>query len=115
MGNPPLLMESLAGLAHVLLAQGQVTPALAAVEEILAYLDTGGRLGGTEYGLRNELICYQVLQANADTRAPGVLGAAYARLQEQAGRIPDEATRRSYLEHVPWHREIVAVQSQHEQ
>jgi len=109
LGNPQLLLESLAGLARVLLAQGQSAPALAPTEEILSYLGSGRSLDGTEYGLRNELTCYQVLRASADPRAPGVLRAAYARLQEQAGRIPDEKTRRSFLENVPWHREIVAA------
>jgi hypothetical protein len=34
---------------------------------------------------------------------------AHARLQEQAAKIADEAMRRSFLQNVPYHREIVAV------
>jgi hypothetical protein len=30
-------------------------------------------------------------------------------MQERAARMPDPATRRMYLENVPYHREIVAV------
>jgi len=53
------------------------------------------------------LTCYRVLHANADARAQDVLGTAYAILQERAANIKDEGMCRSYLENVPYHREIV--------
>ncbi|MCP4527659.1 MAG: tetratricopeptide repeat protein, partial [Aestuariibacter sp.] len=128
LGHQALLMESQATLARAYLAQGDpatspsassgqvsgqtgqaLTQAQAQVEEILAYLDAGGNLDGTEQPLRIYLTCYQVLQASGDSRAAGVLQSAHAALQEQAARIPDEDTRRSFLENVPWHREIVAA------
>ena len=58
--------------------------------------------------LRVYLTCYQVLQANGDPRAQDVLNTAYTLLQERAANIEDLALRRSYLENVPYHREIVA-------
>jgi hypothetical protein len=50
-----------------------------------------------------------VLAAADDPRAVEVLAEAYATLQERAARITDEALRRSYLENVPYHREILAA------
>ncbi len=120
----PPMVESQATLARAYLAQqgtstssgqvsGQAVSALpqdmVQVEEILAYLDAGGNFDGTEQPLRIYLTCYQVLQAAGDSRAVRVLQIAHAVLQEQAARIPDESTRRSFLENVPWHREIVAA------
>ena len=55
------------------------------------------------------LTCYHVLGAAGDSRAAGVLETAYAALQKQAAKIPDEAMRRSFLENVPYHRAIVAA------
>jgi adenylate cyclase len=59
--------------------------------------------------LRVDLTCYQVLHAANDPRADAVLERAHAQLQEQATKITDEAMRRSFLENVPYHREIVAA------
>jgi hypothetical protein len=50
-----------------------------------------------------------VLAAAGDERAASVLETAHATLQEQAAKIPDETMRRSFLENVPYHREIVAA------
>jgi hypothetical protein len=53
-----------------------------------------------------------VLHAANDPRARDVLERAHAKLQEQATKITDEAMRRSFLENVPYHREIVAAWSE---
>jgi len=106
LGERHLAMESLAGLARVNIAQGDLSQARAQVEEILAYLKTG-TLDGTEEPFRVYLTCYQVLQANQDPRAREILTTAHTLLQEQAARITDEETRRSFLENLPYHREIV--------
>ena len=47
--------------------------------------------------------------AAGDPRAGGFLQQTYDLLMEQADRIGDEAMRRSFLENVPWHREIAAL------
>lgn len=107
--HEPALMEALASLAGARLAQGQVAQALEAVEEVVAYLESGGNLNSTDFRLRTHLLCYRVLRANGDARAGGVLRAAYAVLCDQAARLPDELTRRAFLEQVPWHRELVAA------
>jgi tetratricopeptide (TPR) repeat protein len=102
--NPP--MEALAGLARLELARGEPAQALDHVEEILDHLKTH-TLDGTYQPFSVYLTCYQVLQANDDARAGGVLRTAYRLLQERAVRIDDERLRRSFLEKVPSHRELV--------
>jgi predicted ATPase len=115
LGHSALLMESQTTLARLYLARAQPEQALAALADVLVYLEGGGSIDGTEYGLRNYLICYQVLRACGDSRAAGALQTAYDTLQEQAARIPDdiiiegESTRHSFLERIPWHRDIVAA------
>jgi hypothetical protein len=48
-----------------------------------------------------------VLQAVGDPRAVAVLEEGYQFLQEIAGKMTDEDLRRSFLENVAWHRELV--------
>jgi adenylate cyclase len=107
-GQHHLVAEPLAGLARGELARGAVAAALAHVEEILVYLQDR-TLDGTDERFRIPLTCHQVLTAAGDPRASAVLEEAYRELQTQAGRIEDQAARRSLLENVPWHREIVAA------
>lgn len=52
--------------------------------------------------------CYRVLQAKHDARAHQILSAAQGLLHERAGTIEDGDLRRSYLEKVAVHREILA-------
>jgi hypothetical protein len=47
--------------------------------------------------------------AAGDPRAGGFLQQTYDLLMEYADRIGDGEIRRSFLENVPWHREIVAL------
>jgi predicted ATPase/class 3 adenylate cyclase len=108
-GQHHLTMESLAGLAHVALAQGDPAGALAHVKEILDYLEDHPVLEGTWEPLRIYLTCYRVLQDGGDPRAGEILDAAYHLLQERAATIEEEELRRSYLENVAAHREIVAA------
>jgi len=98
--------EPLAGLALVSLAQGDLSQAQAQVEEILSYLEHG-ILDGTAEPFRVYLTCYRILRANQDSRAGEVLDTAHRLLQEQADTIEGEQLRRSFLENVAAHREIV--------
>jgi hypothetical protein len=91
------------------LGQGDPAQALAHVQEILICLEAGPGLEGTWEPLRVYLTCYCVLRANGDPRAEETLAAAYCLLQERAANIDDEGLRRSYLENVAAHREIVAA------
>jgi predicted ATPase len=101
-----LAIETLAGLARVFMAQDRLPEALVIAEEILNYLETGS-LDGTEEPFRIYLTCYRVLTANQDPRAEAVLRAACTRLQERVVKINDEKLRRSYLENVAAHRELL--------
>jgi tetratricopeptide (TPR) repeat protein len=114
MGQRHLAPEPLAGLARVALAGDDPAAALAYVEEILNHLDTGSpstssgcNFDGTDEPLRIYLTCYLALRANDDPRAGDVLETAHRLLQERAAKIEDEALRRSYLENVRAHRELV--------
>ena len=99
-------MEVKAGLARVALARNDMKDALHQANEIAAYLADGGSLRGTWEPLRIYLTCYQVFQSAQDPRAEEILTTAYNLLQDQAARIPDQAYRVLFLEHVPWHREV---------
>ncbi|MDM8530355.1 tetratricopeptide repeat protein [Anaerolineales bacterium HSG25] len=105
-----LVAETLAGLARLLLFQGNIAEALSHVETILANLDTsqlqGAQLEGAEEPLRIYLTCYEVLQANEDKRAKQILNVAYQLLQEKVGNINDEALRDSFLKNVVVNRRL---------
>jgi tetratricopeptide (TPR) repeat protein len=107
-GRPPELMESLVMLAKVRLVQEQPAQALATLAEVMVYVDEDGRFDGSEYGLRNFWLIYQVMQANDHPRAAAVLETAYTLLQQQAGAITNPNLRRQFLESFPWHRAITA-------
>jgi hypothetical protein len=89
------------------MAQGYLELAQTQINEILKHLETE-KLDGTDDPFRVYLTCYQVLRANDDPRAGHVLDTAYRLLQMRAGNIDDEQIRRSFLNNVPAHREILA-------
>jgi len=99
-------METLAGLASVYLTQGKLAQALSHVDEILSHLENN-TLDGAEEPFRVYLTCYRVLQDNRDPRAAAILDTAHCLLQERAAKISEEELRRSFLENVAAHREIV--------
>jgi predicted ATPase/DNA-binding SARP family transcriptional activator len=101
-------MESLAGLAHVALHRENTAQAYDHIEELLKHLETN-TLHGAEEPFLVYLICCRVLQALQDPRASDILKNAHNLLQEEAAEIGDEELRRSFLENVPVHREIVAA------
>ena len=106
LGQHHLAMESLAGLARVSLAQGDLPQAQEQVDVILKHL-ASGTLDGTEEPFWIYLTCYQTLQANTDPRAQDVLTTTYNLLQERAASISDVQARRVFLKSVMVHREIV--------
>lgn len=55
------------------------------------------------------LTCWQVFYAASDPRAEAVLRQASTLLAEQAARIDDPQLRRSFLEHVAAHRQILTA------
>ena len=107
LGLPHLAMEPLAALAYVEWRRGNARQAQAAVADVLAYLDAGGSLDGTEEPLRVYLACYRVLQASGHRRAREILAAGYERLQAQAALIGDVTAHQLFLNGVPSHGEIL--------
>jgi tetratricopeptide (TPR) repeat protein len=107
-----LLIDDLAGLARIALAQGKSEQALEQVHDILAWIESYGS-DGIEYPLQVYLTCHQVLSSTADgdqaalQSAHDILSKAHAALQEQAAGISDEALRHKFLENVRTNREIV--------
>ncbi len=105
-GQHKLAIESLAGLARAAQAQADLPQALACVDEILGYLKDH-TLEGAKEPFRVYWTCYCVLQACQDSRAQDILATAHHLLQEQAAQITDDELRRSFLENVAVHREII--------
>jgi hypothetical protein len=101
-------MEPLAGLAAVSLRQGDQTQARAYIQQVLNHL-ARGNLNGADDPFRVYLTCYQVLAAVADPQAATILQQARQQLQDRAAKLPSETLRRSFLEHIPAHRELMRL------
>jgi len=112
LGQQGLAVDDLAGLARVVLAQGDEVRAAAYVEEILAWIEGNGP-EGIEYPFQVDLTCYAVLWATARgdaaklEQARAILTRAYTALMQRAADIGDEDLQRKFLEDVATHREIV--------
>lgn len=106
LGQERLAVEGLAGLARVALTRGTLDEAQVHVEEILGLIQDGCPAGLDE-PLRVYLTCYRVLSAVQDPRAPDVLGVARGLLRARSATIADEELRRSFLEGVAVHREVM--------
>jgi tetratricopeptide (TPR) repeat protein len=109
-GDEPSTRRALARAAAVHLHCGEIARALPPIERILGAPDINAWLA-TE--LDAALVCYRVLAAALDPRAPGLIALAHAELQALAARIADEATRHRVLNNLPQHREIVAAWQTH--
>ena len=104
--------QSQVGLASVLVARGgqeNQDAALAQIEDVVDALlratsDEREKAGMVPIWIY--LVCTTVLQAKQDPRARQLIAKAAAELQSRAARIPDPASRFSYLENVPEHRAI---------
>jgi len=107
LGQPHMAMEPLAGMARVSITQNDLAQAQTHVEEIIDFLKDN-TLDGPEEPFRVYLTCYRVLHANQDLRAREILNTVHELLQEQAVRISGEELRRSFLENVVAHREILS-------
>ena len=108
LGQHNLAVESLAGLARVALGAGELTQALAYIDEILQYLEAN-TLDGTEEPIGVYLTCYRVLSASEDMRARVILKDGYMLLIKRAAKISDKQIRRSFLENVLAHWELTVA------
>ncbi|MBV9892291.1 MAG: hypothetical protein JO090_15560 [Rhizobacter sp.] len=102
----PWQHDAVAGSASVALAQGDDARALRELQPILAHVASGGVLDGSVKPRLIEVTCHQVLARVGDARAGWWLRRADEALRAQANTIEDPALRRSFLDNVPYHREI---------
>ncbi|MEM7131677.1 MAG: BTAD domain-containing putative transcriptional regulator [Chloroflexota bacterium] len=107
------VVESLAGLAEVALAQGEVSTAQSNVETILPLLSPA-LLDRASDPLRIYLSCHQVLNQIGDLRAVTVLTEGHRYLQTTAALLEDGEMRQSYLENVLSNRKMVGLWASHE-
>ena len=109
LGQEHLTPEPLEGLARIALAQGEAADALEYAEEILEITGDCQNLDGLIDPTRVCLTCFRVLQTIGDQRAPEILRRAHQQLQARAEKISDEGLRRSFLENIASHRELVRL------
>ncbi len=100
--QPGLAAEPLAGLILVGLEKNNIDTARQRAEKILAHLEAGGTLEGTDEPLRVYFACYRALAATGDPRSKTILGIARKMLAVQLSKFQDEEARRMYIENVPW-------------
>ncbi|MFN8489914.1 MAG: tetratricopeptide repeat protein [Caldilineaceae bacterium] len=100
-----------AGLAQVALLQNQRATASGYVEEILQTLEHAP-FNALYEPLFVYLLCYRVLAATGDRRAHELLRRGYNLLQVYAEQIDDSGLRRSFLENIVFHREIIGLARQ---
>jgi hypothetical protein len=103
------ILDTKTGLARVALMMEDMEEALSYVDAILAYMEGEIGFGPNQSPLESYLVCVHVLQAAGDPRKREVLEKAYAEMQEIANKIKDEDRRRSFLENVPWNRELIQL------
>jgi class 3 adenylate cyclase len=105
----PWQLDAVAGLARVASAQGDDARALRELQPVLGHVAAGGTLDGTVKPRLIELTCHRVLARASDPRAAEWLTRAHDALRAQATSIHDSGLRRSFLQDIPHHREIVAT------
>jgi len=109
--DSPLAVDDLAGQARVALAQGDAARAEQFAGEAVTWIESHGETG-IEYPTQAYLFCYRALSAAAGSdqaalaQARAVLYRGQAYLEAQAAGIQDPALRRSYLENIPFNRDL---------
>lgn len=112
---PVLVFEAMAGKIEVALQTNDIGTAQQETEKILAFLENGGSLQGTEEPLRIYLACYHTLERTQDARCRAVLREAINLLSAQVSKIGHEEMRRQFIENIPWRREIYHIWQNNQQ
>ena len=109
LGQASSRMENVSGLARVALEWGDVETARAHAEEMLAHVRAQG-LVLIEFPFQIYQTAIRVFQScGSIPAARQVLQEAAQALMERAERITDPVLRRSFLERVPVHKELLAA------
>ncbi len=103
------VLESRAGLAWLTLGDGMETAVKTQITPVVEHLKQGGTLDGTSRPLYVMLLTYKVLCRLDDPYAGAVLETAYGRLVAWANQITNAKRRSSFLENVPFNREIALL------
>ncbi|MAT97813.1 MAG: hypothetical protein CL608_11770 [Anaerolineaceae bacterium] len=103
------VLESWAGLAWLALQHGEETAAKNHIHPIIEHLKQGETLDGTSHPLYVMLLTYKVLCWLDDPYAETVLASAYGRLIAWANQITDDERRISFLDNVPFNKEIASL------
>ena len=106
--HPGQLVDDRAGLAAALLLGGDLPAALAQARQALNELSEFGP-GQVEYPVLVYLQCLGVLLAAGDPDASLAHQAGLGLLHQQAEAIQTEELRRSFLERVPFNRDLLAA------
>jgi predicted ATPase len=97
------------GLAYLYLLQERLEQAVEQVNLILEIYDTQG-IKELDTGVFFSMeVCCQVLKAAKDPRFHQIIETAYNHLQNLANKIKREDYRYSFLNNIPWHKEIIAM------
>lgn len=97
------------------LTTGEIQNALEELEKLLPLPQKYvGWVKNNFFLLQDYLAGYRVFKANRDSRAVDTLRMAYQILTTRAERIEDEEIRKSYLENIPWNREIIRLWRENE-
>lgn len=106
MDQPVLVTEPIAGMIETYLKSNDFESASREADKILAYLENGSTLDGTEEPLRVYYVCYLLLEKKQDPRSKQLLRIAMQLLETQVSKFDDEPSRKRYVENIPWRRAI---------
>ena len=104
---PGLAMDALAGLVRCAFEQRQIDQACAYADDLWAFLRKEGP-HGMEFPLMAYLACGQVFETcgkSEDAKAARKMG--YDELMTRAEKISDSSWRKSFLENIPEHRQLL--------
>lgn len=110
LGQTGRALEARGGLARAALAQGDRPAARSQAEPIWQALQAG-REDAFDNVLDLYAACIRVFAAVGDARLPDAVQQAHALLQAHAAKVQNESLRRSFLENIPAHREILRARA----
>ncbi|MEM7800041.1 MAG: tetratricopeptide repeat protein, partial [Chloroflexota bacterium] len=104
--QPTLIHEARAGIAHILLQEGEGTLATQIIAPTIEALTSGFKLDGAAHPFRVYQICYLVMLLEEDSRAQELLETAYNNLQVRINRI-NNPEKRAYYSNILEHKQII--------
>jgi tetratricopeptide (TPR) repeat protein len=100
-------VDQVACLAHLELERGNLARAADYVGQFMTIQQANPTLSQANDPARDVLIAYRVLNAIGHPSAVELLNYAYGELNRRANIIADSELRKSFLQQVPAHREII--------